>query len=226
MKLENDEVSRLSQAFRSRLPSDAPRSDCPPPEHILKGVRQELSRQDLSGLVLHVAQCPLCTQSWKLAEELTPDASISMASAPVLSRPGLRRHFVGAIAAAILLTALSVGLYRTGVFFPVQAPGQVGTSRSVEKLKLELLIAADPLPRDNFLLTWTEFSDASYDVEVYRSNDVTAISQARGLNVAEYRVPQESLAGLPTGTNLQVFVEVHVPGIGAVTSGTFTVRVR
>lgn len=200
MNIERQEVDRLQFAFkclsRERLPSAAAHSEtCCQASQIWQAADGELSVQERRRIIDHLAQCPLCAESWQLAREMQLERGSLLGG----SRPNWLRHAAGwATAAAILLAA---GLY---VINPFESP-HPSRMRGKEQSALQFSVSEDePLRREDCQLRWT-LEDAGpgarYDVDV-RTLDLEPLDSARNLTVPQYTIPPHRLSALPGGTTL------------------------
>jgi hypothetical protein len=209
----HDDLERLRAAFAASAEDAAPGESCPDPERLLSARRFELPAEAIRSLVAHTAACGACAEAWRLAGEvdvLLPRPAA--ATPPSRSRTWWGGWTSALAAAAVLVIALGalVGERRG----PAYREGAGLVLRS-------LVPEGRPLPRQACVLRWSPGPPGSrYAVDVARE-DLAPIAAARGLERAEYRVPPESLAGLPRGATLLWRVEAVLSGGGRLGSVTF-----
>jgi hypothetical protein len=97
--------------------------------------------------------------------------------------------------------------------------------RQGEEAALRSLVSEDrPLPRADCVLRWEGGPPgARYTVHVV-TEALDAVSSARGLDSAQYRVPAEALQRLPAGARLLWRVEAHAAEGLVRASPTFVAR--
>lgn len=242
MSYDETEIARLARAFRS-APEDAePRPDCPPAEQIWLAVHEEVSSADFRRLLDHLAVCPLCTESWLIADEMkTLHRESTPAQQPVSESPRrlfgagtalgqrwaavastatatLRDRWVPAAVAATLLVVASAVVVQTRSAPP---PGY----RTLSNGEIELLTdVGEPLPRQDCRLRWSGPEEARYLVRVLRGFQV--IDEVPRTEATEHTVPEDKLRQLPAGTQLDLYLEAYLPSERRSIARTFTFAVR
>lgn len=234
MIFENEEVKRLQQAFQRAAPGESPRSDCPPPEDIWAGVRSDLPPDRLSPLLRHLASCPVCTESWRLAQHIySPEdeeksAQESGAQAGRASDPQDEASQGGSLdwlrwagVAALLVITVGVG------YFWVPLTSQVPDAgvRSAPETSLDLHTTT--CPPHNCRLQWRHLPSAEYDVRLTTSAPAfETLYESKGLQEANLDIPPERLQGLQPGATLQVRIAAIRQGQGQIASQTFTILLQ
>lgn len=225
MNQDDQELAHLRAAFATPDLAPDPQS-CPSPETIWSAVRGELPPQQLREVLDHVSGCAACAEDWRLAAELNRQQAAEAATAPgkvIAGRFGQWRPLAvaAAIAAGLLI---GVTVYRAGDVGP-QEPTYREAERPHAGIR-SLLPAGQALPRQSPVLRWSPLPDvASYDVQV-STEDLRPVAAAKGQTVAEYRIPESALAGLPPGAQLLWQVDaVRVDG-SRESSPTFTTSLQ
>lgn len=209
MTSEAEETARLRRAFAATTPSDAPRPDCPPSSRLWEGVHGELPSAELRLLLAHLAECPVCTEAWRLAEELGEAGG---------RRRSRRWLWVGAAAAAVVV--LAVGIAQVRWQGPPTSPGE----RAAQERVIASLVKG-ALPRGDCLLRWTGPRGARYDV-VVTTGELEVVSRAAGLEKPAFRVPAADLAQVAPGARLLFRVTAELPSDGLAVSETFSFQLR
>jgi len=228
------EIDALRRAFAADEPSEAPGAECVDDARIWAAVHGELPIEEIHGVVEHLATCPACAQSWRFAMHLGDRPEAAEGDVPNRSFAARRsvRPWAPALrslaAAAVLVLAVGLGFH----LLRDEAPRHRGavpeseTPAIVPGPTLEsLLPAAESLPRESFVLRWSEVEGAVYDLYVTTA-DLDEIVVARGLEGASYQVPQEVLAAVPTGVELYWRVEARQRDGDTLHSGTFIIRIE
>ncbi len=233
----------LAAALRSGEADPQRHGECPSSDRIWSAVHLELPTTERLQVIDHVAECPVCAESWQLAMQLGAGAASARAEHPssslaALTAPGepgavgtsaraehpstsfaeVVRRAYRPLAAVAALLVLAVGItYMIRTPEPSDVPGQRGVPRILED---------GVLPKDDFRLRWTAGPDGSrYDV-VLTTVDLQPVAEARGLQTPEYRVPPERLAAVTAGTPLLFRVVAHTPDGTRLSSRTVQVSVR
>ncbi len=235
MSADINELSRLRQAFNLILPTDLPRDDCPPPGQIWEAARGDLTPEMFRETLHHVAICPLCTQAWRLAEEIegeaeargeeTPEAEVPEAEVPHTSLALRRlRPYRSLSAAAAAIVGLFVGLH-------FLQPGTDGGGdpapvyRAPSKATVELLNEG-PLPRDNPVLLWQGPEGVeSYDLRI-TDLKMKRLVEESGLIQPQYRLTAETLIGLPPGSKVLINIIPRHPQKGRLRGVTHRVVIE
>ncbi len=157
-----------------------------------------------------------CAEAWRLALELRRARESRGAGGSVGRRsPAGRWLAAAAAAAAVLLAALMLPglLERRGPEAPVFREG--------ERLAIESLLPAEPLPRDTLDLAWSAGPAGTvYDVEVV-TGDLDVLHVARGLTGTTHRVPAAALASVEPGGVVLWRVRAILPDGSRVESPVF-----
>ena len=197
MNDEAQQISRWRAAFAASDAAPDPAS-CPTPETLWSAVRGELPAPQMEAVVDHVAACASCAEDWRLAAELRREEE-KAATVPGKVIPGRFGQWRPLAAAAALAAGLliAVGVYR------VNQPAPEPTYREAQHAGIRsLLPEQQALPREAAVLRWSPLAGAvSYDVQV-STEDLRAVATAKGQTATEYRIPQNALSGLPSGTRL------------------------
>ncbi len=216
MNVYTPELDHLQFAFNrlssGNLQSHGPTpDDCCQASEIWEAVGGELPSGATRSLIDHLAQCPLCAESWRLAREIR----IEMGGAVGGRRPdwfslGLP-HRAAALATAATL-ALAIGIYLWDPFDLSAQPRMRGKEQSALRFPSS---EESPLQRSRCQLRWAlpgADSGVRYHVQVM-TLDLEPVDSAHDLTVPEYTIPPDRLAHLPSGTILAWHVEaVHDDG--------------
>lgn len=237
--IEDDASLREAFAARTGRPPEGSHA-CPTPERIYDAVRGELPPGEVRGVVEHLADCPECAASWRLAAALEEEAGeaeepVSPAGVgrPAAHRAAGRPWYLQPlrVAATVALAVVALGVVWTVVQAPDRAPDEEPVYRDAEGLEIRSLLPGDgPLPRDEAVLRWTPVPEGAaegttYDVLV-STGELDPVAEADGLEEARYRVPPKALEDLPAGAELLWRVEAHLSDGGTVRSPTFTTPVE
>lgn len=212
--ISDRELERLRRAFQAPVETPEPDSS-PPPEQIWDAVHGELEDSEVQELILHTAVNASSALEWRLALEMKragesdSDAETLGGAVPEIAPEGrvlpaahrFRRviaPIVGLAVAAMLL--IVVGLPRQEAP-PVEY--RAGESRQIESL----IPRGEALPRDAFVLRWSELEDATYSL-VLSGADLQVLDQPRGLTEAIYQVPVAKLEAIEGELYWQVEAEL------------------
>jgi hypothetical protein len=216
-----EELKRWREAFTAPAGIAADPATCPAPEKIWAAVRSELPADEIRAIVEHTAVCAACAEDWRLAVDFDRESSTAATARPLA--PVVRGRFgnwrpVAAIVAMAAALAIVVGI-RTDLNRPVQEP----TYREAQRTTVESLVPrSHPLPRRDAVLRWTPVSGAvAYDLTVSTEN-LKVITDVQGLRASAYRIPENSLAGLPPGAKILWRVEAVLRDGSRDSSPTFT----
>jgi hypothetical protein len=210
------DLATLREGFAALAgdPPAATAGPCPEPETIYRAVAGELPPRELRAVVEHSAACPQCAEAWRLAKAFEEEAATEVAeprerSAAARSRSHLR---LMPLAATLVVALLAAGVWFTVGQGPAPAPivRGAGDGRGI----VSLLPEGEPLDRAEPVLRWaTAEGDApmgtTYDVVV--TADLRQVAEAGDLTEPTFRIPDEALSGLPSGTELQWQVEAVTP---------------
>ena len=231
MNIDTQELDHLRFAFNCLSSGNfqsqgRTQDDCCQASEVWEAAGGELSSRATRSLIDHLAQCPQCAESWRLAREIR----IEMGGAVGGRRPdwfswGLPRRAAGlAIAATMLLAS---GLYLWDPFDRSAPPRMRGNVPSA----LQFSGSEDsPLQRSHCQLSWavpgadSADSGIRYHVQVM-TLDLDPVDSAHDLTVPEYTIPSDRLSQLPSGTILVWHVEA-VDDQGRRISGDFVSRLQ
>lgn len=212
---EAADLQRLRSAFASLAEDAQTRPDCPDPDRIWRAVRAEPGPQETAGIVAHIAACPVCAESWRIAIEL----GAAPRSARAAPRP---RRWVrwGAFAASLAAASLAV-------FVATRPPAPPPTYRDGEVAVLRSVVPEDrALRRAECLLRWTGGPPrARYSITVV-TETLEPVARAQGLDRPEYRLSQHALRSIPAGGRLLWRVEALAEDGSRYASATFVARVE
>lgn len=216
----------LRAAFNHVPEGAAARADCPPPDRLWQAVAGELPATELKEVVLHLGECPVCTESWQLAELLEKDSEDESIAPPGTPTPSFRRRLgVGALAAA-LAAVVGVGLLLDDG--PAPPPPETFRGPETPAIQPVELVSVDSLTRDDFHLSWKgpEGDEIRYRLLIMPVGSMDAVVDVRDLALREYRVAPDLLQALPPDTKLSVLIEAGHPRRGRLQSASFYVTVR
>jgi len=214
------ELERLRAAFAAVADGAEAPGDEADVERIWQAVRGELPVAETRELVERAAACPETAEAWRVARELNSDREVQR-SAEVIPISASRRWrwVAGLAAAAALVIGVVVPLYRAQVEGPQLRFRDAGAGEV-----RSLLSESEPVPRERFLLRWTPGPEgALYDVLV-ADEGLEVLARANRLEEAEYLVPAEALADLPSGAAVLWKVELTTPTGERFSSTTFVQR--
>ena len=224
MHVNRAEIDELRRAFTS-IPDDAGmREDCPSPDQIWETAKGQMPAGAAREVVDHVANCPTCTEAWRLAQSIEAPGSVEQ------NRPSTSSRFSRgwmAVAAAILLMAVGLGTWsiQDSFFKPVY--------RDHRPYDIQSLVSdQEALPRDDFRLRWSVKPPApdtvrfDVDVTLVTGDDILIVSRARNLDRAEYVVAESDLADVPSGATLSWKITAHFPQSAETESLTFRNRLK
>lgn len=201
---DNDEITRLRQAFAAPAEASWKPAGCPEPDRIWEAVRGELPPDEVRDIVEHVAACSSCAEDWRIA--MTFEEETRRAEQPGDDARGLRpaasrfRPWMAAAAAALVLTV--VGIQLRPVKPPVYRSGEGAAVVTLDKASAS---------RESFVLAWKPVEDAeSYELLV-TTTDLRTIADPKGLTATQYPIPESALADLSSGTPLHWRVTVVFP---------------
>ena len=212
----------LKAAFQGL--GDAGRRECSSDDldRVWRALDGTLAAEERRELVDRLATDPALAEVWRVAHELRAAGGLDVdaRAAPVQQRTaGWQRSWLAA--AALVLAAI-------GAVFVFQRMRPVDdTFRTADGYSIESLIGGDAaLPRSEFRLRWRPGPpDTRYQVRV-TTEDLQVLNVAADLAAAEYVVPADALAPVPSGVRVLWQVEARLPGGERVASETFTTAVR
>lgn len=217
-------INALRRAFTSGTEAAPPDVACPAPETIWDAVNLHLSAPERRKVVEHLRICPACAAEWRAAME--PGDLREPGAARAARRPPALRELkvwlpLAAAAFLAVLAGLSIVLRHPGRSEP--AP----SFRDGEGSEIRSLVPdRESLPRGRFALRWTPVEqDARYTLKVDRQ-DLTPVTVVRNLGRSWYQVPEETLAGVPSGETIVWRVEARLVDGTRVRSDAFLVRLE
>lgn len=217
MTKNDDEMSRLREAFTAPVPAAWSTGNCPEPDRIWAAVRGELPPDEVREIVDHVAVCPSCAEDWRIAMAFEEESRAKEAREENLANvrrfptAARLRPWLTAVAAALVLTVGAVYVRQTQSPPPIYRGEETGI-RS---------LAGEALPRQGFVLAWNPVEGAeSYDLLVTTA-ELDTLADPKGLTTTQYQVPASVLADLPAGTRLHWMVTAVFPDGRRVSSNTF-----
>lgn len=229
MSADAAELSRLRRAFNRILPTDRPRSDCPPAERIWEAVRGDLAPQVFRKTIQHVAACPVCTEAWRLAEELETEPAPSREAEVLSQGAAVRRPAwlpLAGVAAAILAAAVGLQMFLSWRTEQGAGADPPPISRGSGDGSISLLTES-PLSRQDPVLLWRgPQGSESYDLQVMDLSAMHLRIDASGLAQPKYELPPEVLAQLSPGAPLWIRIEALNPVGDALDSATFELVVE
>ncbi len=222
MSGDADFSRRLADALRAEQADACAREDCPPADDIWRAVHGEAPAAERLSVIDHIGDCASCAEAWQLAMALEKDHAV-----PAMQPPESRRWFEqpaawGRAAAAILVVVAGAWLIREWREPPVPPGVRDQPANAIRSLLPEHA----SLPRQDFVLRWSDGSaGARYDL-VVTTTTLTGIVEARGLEQTQYRVAPERLASLAPGSQVYWRVVASMPDGSTRSSTTHAVTVR
>jgi len=224
------EVARLREAFAAGTGRPAPEA-CPAPGRLWEAAAGDLPADELRTVVDHLAECPDCSEEWRLAlavreeteERVRHPEPAAAPSARWSALPRTVRQWAAAAAVAV------IGLGLAGVWWSQQqGPDGPAVYRDAEDVAIEsLLPEGEPLSREEPVLHWSAGPEGStYDVLVSTEDTADFVAEATGLAEPEYRLPDEALESLPSGATIFWQVEATTPEGGRIASVTFVTKIE
>jgi hypothetical protein len=215
----------MNDVLRKALLEDAePKSggsECPKAEELWKSAGGELTKKENEEIVLHIGECGYCATAWRLAREMAEE-KVPVGDSHPARAPTVRGWAPWLAAAAVLVVAVALGLQLTGPLLERQPVYRTQEGALLAPITPD----GGSLPRDGFVLRWTAGPQGtSYDVRL-TTEDLDLLAQGRMLEANEFRVPEETLAELPTGARLFWQVTAHVPDGRRIDSDSFLVIVE
>ena len=231
-----EELERLRTAFRADSRSSVPEhdpEDGPDPGEIWDAVAGELDAERVQELVEQMSTDAGLAEEWRMARDMQtevssfPSGELLMVKAPTGSEAKPEAKAEGTVIAAahrfrrvagpiIGLAVAAMLLIVVGLPKKDAPPAQY---RAGEGQQIESLIPrGEALPRDAFVLRWSEIDGAVYSLLVSGA-DLQVIDQPSELTSASYQVPATSLEGVEGEVYWQV--EASLPDGSSLTSKTF-----
>ncbi|RMF73542.1 MAG: hypothetical protein D6738_08500 [Acidobacteria bacterium] len=187
------EPERLREMFRRQVPDEPPLPSCPDDAEIQAAAGGELPPERLAPLLDHMIACPACAESWRMAVAIRRDL--------VRARRTGRLRLVGALAAATLVLASAVVLFRTPR--PASPETRPAAVRGEAERPLAALVPdGAELPRDRMELRFRPAGPGSrYFVQVLTSG-LAVLHESPELEQPRYVVPAAALAGVRDGETI------------------------
>lgn len=214
-----NEQQRLREAFVETPPDARASEECPDSEGIWAAVTGELPPAAFRELAAHAIECPVCSQAWALARDISAGAD----------RKGERRRgpwavwwSLAATAAAVAVVALTFQLGETP---PGPPPGAPAFRAPVEEPVRSLLPAGGTVAREDCVLRWSGPDGARYDLTV-ATEDLETLLLVQGLEQSSYHVGPEALASVPAGGKLVWQVEAVLADGTRLASRSFVQRLE
>lgn len=233
-----DELLRLRRAFADGaddFPLDGPPNGCPSAETIFAAAHGDLttmSEKDRGELLDHLAVCPVCGETWRLAvaigKEVAPGATTTQpAGLPggarvIAARPPAPQSFVRrALPVASALAALLLISLALPMLMPGRPGGPDTAMRGAEGLRI--VDVSGPLDRARCVLRWRlepEQPGALFAVRVM-DEQLELVASPSALAAAELAIPPHELTAIPPGGKLLWQVEATFPDGSVKDSPTF-----
>jgi hypothetical protein len=228
-------LDRLRAAFAQ--PGEAPAAAaCPGDEAIWDAVHGALPPDLLRELVDHLAACPACAESWRIAMQFERSgaeiaaASEEASASAVHSRPAAgtghrtRSWLYGGAAAAAALAA-AVLLHHDAGHRATPAGGTLrggGTTAGQLSAVRWLTESEAVLARRDAVLHWAGPPATIYDLTVERgeapavpgsgvAGPLPPLAAASGLTATSYRLAAADLAPAPAGSLVRATLTAHLP---------------
>lgn len=221
MSVERDQSRRLADALRAAGTAARPREDCPAGDQIWAALHLELPAAERERIIDHTIECPSCAEAWRLAMEIDRERSTAVpALVPRYRWMGRTAAWAGA-AAAVLVIAVGSLLVRPWL----QGPDP-GVRDPATRVVRSLIGDNASLPRQEFLLRWSDGPDGSrYDLAITTA-ELEVIADVRDLERPEYRVPPDRLANVTPGTRVLWRVVARTPEGATISSATSSVTMQ
>jgi hypothetical protein len=222
MSRDPDLSRRLADALHAGRADARPREDCPSADDIWRALHGEAPVEERLRVIDHTNDCGVCAEAWQLAMALEHDG-VPPAVQPAVSPPWFQQPAAwGKLAAAIVIVVAGTLLVREWRKSPVTPGVRDRPGAAIQSLLPENA----SLPRQEFLLRWSNAADGTrYDL-VVTTTGLDVIVDARGLERPEYRVPTERLVPLAAGSRLYWRVVANLPDGSTRSSATHVVAVQ
>jgi hypothetical protein len=213
------DLEHLRETFRAAVdrPEDGDRTPaCVDDDRMWAAAIGDLDAESVRAIVDHVAGCPRCAESWRVA--------ISMAE-PLAhdSRTGRRPGVATWVSLAVAATLVAA----VGYVMRPRPPGNPEAAfRSGADRAIESRVTDPRLPREQFVLRWTPGpAGTTYSASVTDQQGRT-LYEIRDLQQPECTVPASSLAQLPPNSRVFWRVDANLADGTKVTSRNFDVILR
>jgi len=192
--------------------------NCPATERIWDSAADRLHYGENRELIRHVASCGVCAASWRMARDLVGEEAAARPRGRS-SRP----WWVGLAAAAMIV--LAAGLFALKQYRTV-GPAEPVFRDWTESALVSEVPAGTVLSRNEVVLRWNGAPDGTvYDLRVTDTR-LQTLHRAFGLDLPEYRVPEEALSGVQPGGVILWSVTAYLPDGRRWTSLTFRTTVE
>lgn len=234
IELDPVETERLRAAFAAAADVVPAAEPCPPPERLWEAATGELDPAATGDVVEHLAACPQCAESWRLATAFAAEEAggVRDLAATAGSPRAAGRAFAWRpwLAAAAAVAAVAVGL--VWVVPELVGPAPATDAPVYREAAPEAGAIRSALPADRALsrrapvLVWSpvETPGTTYDIDV-TTEELVPVAEARGLEEASFQLPAGALDALPAGTRLLWRVTAETPSGEVVRSPTFVTPV-
>ncbi|MEE8584015.1 MAG: zf-HC2 domain-containing protein [Acidobacteriota bacterium] len=216
MKDQDQGIEKLGQAWVALADRQRDRGCWLEADQIWDAVRGKLPPLQTRRIVDHLAGCPVCSEAWQLARMLTRDAEVRSALA------GWPSWAASAAAGVILLAGL-------GIFQLISPSDSEAVFRRAGRASIHSLLSEEEaLPREDFALAWTQPPSqhkVTYQLTV-ATETLDVIAEAAGLEAPRYRIPQQRLSNLPSGTLLHWQIKAALEDGSRLDSPTFLTRLQ
>ncbi len=218
----------MQRAWRSLSAGAVAQESCPDPGRLWEAACGEAGPGEVRRVIEHTATCGACAEAWRLAVEIDPaeNAADRQPDLRPARHAGARKPWRvaawGTVAAAAMVL-LVVGLEWREPAAP--APPVFRSAETETAVVRSLVPQETTLPRSEPVLRWQGPEGARYYLSV-SSEEGTTVAQVWELEAAEYRLPEEDLAAVPSGARLLWWVEARLASGETSRSETFTVRLE
>lgn len=220
MKPTERHTEELRDAFAASIESMGDGTTCPGPDALWESASETASPRHDEAVLLHVGECPGCAAAWRVGRNLASDSPAQAAG--VGSRRG-RFAWWWPVAASAAIAFVLIGLGVPDRRAERSSP--VYRAREGEWLQSQVP-GEDGLPRSRCWLRWTAGPEGTtYQVRV-TDERLELLARGRGLEDAEFLVPQEALGDLPSGAKIIWQVTARLPDGAIVDSPGFISRIE
>lgn len=223
MSLHEYDPTELRRAFTAPIEQDTAECGGPAAEQVWDARHGRLSIERCREIVDHVALCPQCAESWRLAGELGVPRHEEEEMRPTAVLPfrqlgwGADLRWVAVAALLFLAVGFSVQSWRHQSKTLNRGEGESAVEALVEDGR--------SLPRNDFVLRWSEIEGATHKIEI-TDEKLNPIDGAENLTEPRYKVAAEKLANLPAGAGIFWQVESLRADGSRETSETFFVKIE
>lgn len=211
---------RLREAFAALSREVATAPGCPEPDLLWSALAGEAAPAEVERVVDHTTACPACAEAWRLGRELRESASLSTEAPPDTVPSTGGGWGWGALAAGLAAVALAAG-----ALLMVGTPESGYREGGSPTIRSEMAEGAE-LPRAAFVLRWTPGPAGTRYSVLVTTEGLDTLARARGLETAEYRVPETALSGVEPGSRILWRVEGVLPDGSRSSSATFVSRLE